>query len=69
MIVCAQGTALHAGMIAEYLFEDLAKIPCEVEYASELRYRNPPIIEERTLAVRGHPERVKRPTRWRRCRK
>jgi glucosamine--fructose-6-phosphate aminotransferase (isomerizing) len=37
-------------MIGEYLFEDLAKIPTEVEYASELRYRNP-IIEEGTVVV------------------
>ncbi|MAY75521.1 MAG: glutamine--fructose-6-phosphate transaminase (isomerizing) [Phycisphaerae bacterium] len=50
IIIAAQGTALHAGMIGEYLFEDLAKIPVEVEYASELRYRNP-IIEERTVAI------------------
>jgi glucosamine--fructose-6-phosphate aminotransferase (isomerizing) len=49
-IICGQGTALHAGMIGEYLFEDLARIPTEVEYASELRYRNP-IIEEGTVVV------------------
>jgi len=50
VIICAQGTALHAGMIGEYLFEDLAKIPTEIEYASELRYRNP-IIEEGTVVI------------------
>ena len=50
IIIAAQGTALHAGMIGEYLFEDLAKIPTEVEYASELRYRNP-IIEEGTVVI------------------
>ncbi len=50
MIICAQGTALHAGMIGEYLFEDMAKLPVECEYASELRYRNP-IIEDRTVVV------------------
>ncbi len=44
------GTAWHAALIGEYLFEDLARIPTEVEYASELRYRNP-IIEEGTLAI------------------
>jgi glucosamine--fructose-6-phosphate aminotransferase (isomerizing) len=44
------GTAWHAALIGEYLFEDLARIPAEVEYASELRYRNP-IIEEGTLAI------------------
>lgn len=50
VILTAQGTALHAAMIGEYLLEDLAKIPCEVEYASEFRYRNP-IIEEGTVVV------------------
>ena len=44
------GTAWHAGLIGEYLFEELARIPTEVEYASELRYRNP-IVEEGTLTV------------------
>ncbi|MBX3410265.1 MAG: glutamine--fructose-6-phosphate transaminase (isomerizing) [Phycisphaeraceae bacterium] len=46
----AQGTALHAAMIGEYLMEDLAKIPAVAEYASEFRYRNP-IIEDGTLVV------------------
>lgn len=41
MIILGCGTSWHAGMIAEYLFEDLARIPVEVEYASEFRYRNP----------------------------
>ena len=45
-----QGTAYHAGLIGEYLFEDLAKIPARAHYASELRYRNP-IIEEGTVVV------------------
>jgi glucosamine--fructose-6-phosphate aminotransferase (isomerizing) len=45
-IIAACGTSWHAGLIAEYLFEDLARIPVEVEYASELRYRNPVITEE-----------------------
>ncbi len=45
-----QGTAFHAGLIGEYLFEDLAKIPARAHYASELRYRNP-IIEEGTVVV------------------
>jgi glucosamine--fructose-6-phosphate aminotransferase (isomerizing) len=47
-VLTGQGTALHAAMIGEYLFEDLAKIPTEVEYASEFRYRNP-IVEEGTV--------------------
>ena len=49
-ILAAQGTALHAAMIGEYLLEDLAKAPAEVEYASEFRYRNP-IIEDGTVMV------------------
>ncbi len=41
MIILGCGTSWHAGMIGEYLFEDLARLPVEVEYASEFRYRNP----------------------------
>lgn len=44
------GSACHAGLIGEYLFEELAGIPAEVDCASELRYRNP-IIEKGTLAI------------------
>ncbi|MEL6276730.1 MAG: glutamine--fructose-6-phosphate transaminase (isomerizing), partial [Bacteroidota bacterium] len=40
-VIAACGTSWHAGLIGEYLFEELAKIPVEVEYASELRYRKP----------------------------
>lgn len=50
VIICGQGTALNAGMIGEYLFEDLARMSTEVEYASELRYRNP-IIEDGTVVI------------------
>ena len=50
IILAAQGTALHAAMIGEYLLEDMAKIPTECEYASEFRYRNP-IIEEGTVLI------------------
>jgi len=45
IIVVACGTSWHAGLVAEYLFEDIARIPVEVEYASEFRYRNPVIKE------------------------
>jgi glucosamine--fructose-6-phosphate aminotransferase (isomerizing) len=45
IIIVACGTSWHAGLVAEYLFEDLARIPVEVEYASEFRYRNPIIIK------------------------
>ena len=41
IIIVACGTSWHAGLVAEYLFEDFARIPVEVEYASEFRYRNP----------------------------
>ncbi len=46
IIVVACGTSWHAGLVGEYLFEDLARIPVEVEYASEFRYRNPVINED-----------------------
>ena len=46
IIIIACGTSWHAGLIGEYLFEDLARIPVEVEYASEFRYRNPIITEK-----------------------
>ncbi len=46
MIILGCGTSWHAGMIAEYLFEDLARLPVEVEYASEFRYRNPVLYED-----------------------
>jgi glucosamine--fructose-6-phosphate aminotransferase (isomerizing) len=45
IIIVACGTSWHAGLIGEYLFEDFARIPVEVEYASEFRYRNPIIRE------------------------
>jgi len=45
IIIVACGTSWHAGLVAEYLIEDLARIPVEVEYASEFRYRNPIITE------------------------
>jgi glucosamine--fructose-6-phosphate aminotransferase (isomerizing) len=46
IIIVACGTSWHAGLVAEYMIEDLARIPVEVEYASEFRYRNPIITEE-----------------------
>lgn len=45
IIIIACGTSWHAGLIAEYVFEELCRIPVEVEYASEFRYRNPVINE------------------------
>jgi glucosamine--fructose-6-phosphate aminotransferase (isomerizing) len=46
IIVIACGTSWHAGLVGEYLFEDAARIPVEVEYASEFRYRNPVLHED-----------------------
>ncbi|MBD1397496.1 glutamine--fructose-6-phosphate transaminase (isomerizing) [Pontibacter sp. JH31] len=50
ILIVACGTSWHAGLVAEYLIEDLARIPVEVEYASEFRYRNP-IISERDIVI------------------
>lgn len=49
-IILGCGSAWHAGLIGEFLLEDLAGLPTEVHYASEFRYRNP-IVEEGTLAI------------------
>lgn len=49
IIIVACGTSWHAGLVAEYIFEDLARIPVEVEYASEFRYRNPIITDKDVL--------------------
>ena len=46
IIIIGCGTSWHAGLVGEYLFEDLARIPVEVEYASEFRYRNPVIYKD-----------------------
>jgi glucosamine--fructose-6-phosphate aminotransferase (isomerizing) len=46
IVIIGCGTSWHAGLVAEYLIEDLARIPVEVEYASEFRYRNPVIFED-----------------------
>jgi glucosamine--fructose-6-phosphate aminotransferase (isomerizing) len=43
VVLTACGTSWHAGLVGEYLLEEFARIPTEVEYASELRYRNPPL--------------------------
>jgi glutamine---fructose-6-phosphate transaminase (isomerizing) len=46
IIFIACGTSWHAGLVAEYLFEEFARVPVEVEYASEFRYRNPIIYQD-----------------------
>jgi glucosamine--fructose-6-phosphate aminotransferase (isomerizing) len=50
IIIVGCGTSWHAGLVAEYLFEELGRIPVEVEYASEFRYRNP-IIKENDIVI------------------
>lgn len=50
IIIIACGTSWHAGLIGEYMIEEFLRIPVEVEYASEFRYRNP-VIEENTLVI------------------
>lgn len=50
IIIVACGTSWHAGLVGEYLIEECARIPVEVEYASEFRYRNP-IISEKDIVI------------------
>jgi glucosamine--fructose-6-phosphate aminotransferase (isomerizing) len=50
IVIVGCGTSWHAGLVGEYLFEELARIPVEVEYASEFRYRNP-IVDEDDLVI------------------
>jgi glucosamine--fructose-6-phosphate aminotransferase (isomerizing) len=50
IVITACGTSWHAGLVGEYMLEELARLPVEVEYASEFRYRNP-IVDERTLVI------------------
>jgi len=49
IILAACGTSWHAGLVGEYMFEQFCRIPTEVEYASEFRYRNPVIEKEDTV--------------------
>ena len=50
IIIVACGTSWHAGLVGEYLLEEYARIPVEVEYASEFRYRNP-VISEKDIVI------------------
>ncbi|MEO8199020.1 MAG: glutamine--fructose-6-phosphate transaminase (isomerizing) [Gemmatimonadota bacterium] len=50
IIITACGTSWHSALIGEYMMEELARIPVEVEYASEFRYRNP-VVDDRTLVI------------------
>ena len=51
IVICACGTSWHAGLVGEYLIEEFARIPVEVEYASEFRYRNPILNEGDVVLV------------------
>ncbi|GBG33205.1 Glutamine--fructose-6-phosphate aminotransferase isomerizing [Hondaea fermentalgiana] len=51
IIICGCGTSWHAALVGEYLIETLAKIPVEVEYASEFRYRNPVLFKDDVVIV------------------
>jgi glucosamine--fructose-6-phosphate aminotransferase (isomerizing) len=50
IILVACGTAWHAALVGRYLIEEIARVPCEVEYASEFRYRNP-LVFDRTVVI------------------
>lgn len=50
VLILGCGTSYHAGLVAAYMLEELARIPCEVEISSEFRYKNP-IVQERTLVL------------------
>ena len=50
IIITACGTSWHSALIGEYMLEELARVPVEVEYASEFRYRNP-VVNEKTLVI------------------
>jgi glucosamine--fructose-6-phosphate aminotransferase (isomerizing) len=50
VVICACGTSWHAGLVGKFLIEELARVPVEVDYSSEFRYRRP-LIDKRTLAV------------------
>lgn len=50
IVITACGTSWHAGLVGEYLIEEMARIPVEVEYASEFRYRNP-VLDDKVLVI------------------
>jgi len=63
ILVIGCGTSWHAGLVGEYLIEDLARVPVEVEYGSEFRYRNPIIGPNDVVSPCRSP--AKPPTPWR----
>src|SRR5207249_6131091 len=50
IVIAASGTSWHAALVGEYLIEEFARLPVEVEFASEFRYRNPP-IDRNTIVI------------------
>jgi glucosamine--fructose-6-phosphate aminotransferase (isomerizing) len=50
IVITGCGTSWHAGLVGEYMLEEVARLPVETEYASEFRYRNP-LVDERTLVI------------------
>ena len=50
IVICACGTSWHSGLVGKFLIEELARVPVEVDYSSEFRYRRP-LVDKRTLAV------------------
>ena len=69
VVFVGQGTALHAAMIEEFLVENLAKIPLEVEFASEFRYRNPIVEPGTVIAISQSGDRRRSPRSRRRSRR
>ena len=64
IVIVACGTAYHAGLIGRYAIEEWARLPVEIDIASEYRYRNP-VVGPGDLVI-GISHRGRRPTRWRR---
>jgi glucosamine--fructose-6-phosphate aminotransferase (isomerizing) len=50
IVICACGTSWHSGLVGKFLIEELARVPVEVDYSSEFRYRRP-LVDKRTLAI------------------
>ena len=66
IVIVACGTSYHAGLVGRYAIEEWARVPVEMDIASEYRYRDP-VVGERRPGDRHHPVRARPPTPWRRC--
>ena len=66
IVIVACGTSYHAGLVGRYAIEQWARVPVEMDIASEYRYRDP-VVGAGRPGHRHHPVRARRPTRWRRC--